>query len=51
MVHGSSRITSALNEQGIQVSPPPVARLMKKSTIKSIIRRKYRVQTTDSEHL
>lgn len=48
--YGSPRITSELREQGIQVSRPRVARLMKKANIKSIIRRKYRVQTTDSKH-
>jgi putative transposase len=49
--YGSPRITVELREQGIQVSRPRVARLMKKANIKSIIRRKYRVQTTDSKHL
>jgi putative transposase len=48
--YGSPRITVELREQGIQVSRPRVARLMKKANIKSIIRRKYRVQTTDSKH-
>lgn len=49
--YGSPRITSELNELGIRVSRPRVARLMKKANIKSIIRKKYRVQTTDSNHL
>jgi transposase InsO family protein len=48
--YGSPRITSELKELGIQVSPPRVARLMKKANIKSIIRKKYRVQTTESNH-
>ena len=48
--YGSPRITSELKEQGLSVSRPRVARLMKKANIKSIIRKKYRVQTTDSEH-
>jgi putative transposase len=48
--YGSPRITSELREQGIQVSRPRVAKLMRKANIKSIIRRKYRVQTTDSNH-
>jgi transposase InsO family protein len=48
--YGSPRITSELRELGIQVSRPRVARLMKKANIKSIIRKKYRVQTTDSKH-
>ena len=57
--YGSPRIASELREQGISVSPPRVARRtrcsstcrsMKKANIKSIIRKKYRVQTTDSDH-
>jgi putative transposase len=48
--YGSPRIASELRELGIQVSRPRVARLMKKANIKSIIRKKYRVQTTDSDH-
>ena len=39
-----------MRELGIQVSRPRVARLMKKANIKSIIRKKYRIQTTDSNH-
>ena len=35
---------------GVIVSRPRVARLMRKANIKSIIRKKYRVQTTDSNH-
>ena len=57
--YGSPRITSELREQGIHVSRPRIARRtrcsgtcrsMKKANIKSIIRKKYRVQTTDSKH-
>ncbi len=48
--YGSPRIASELREQGISVSRPRLARLMKKASIKSIIRKKYRVQTTDSDH-
>ena len=48
--YGSPRIASELREQGMRVSRPRVARLMKKANIKSIIRKKYRVQTTDSKH-
>ncbi|MFD2515954.1 IS3 family transposase [Pontibacter locisalis] len=40
----------ALRDQGIRASRPRVARLMQKHHIKSIVRRKYRVQTTDSQH-
>jgi transposase InsO family protein len=48
--YGSPRITCELRELGMQVSRPRVARLMQKANIKSIIRKKYRVQTTDSNH-
>jgi transposase InsO family protein len=48
--YGSPRITVELQEHGIRVSRPRVARLMQKTGIRSIIRQKYRVQTTDSNH-
>ena len=48
--HGSPRITAELKFMGVIVSRPRVARLMRKANIKSIIRKKYRVQTTDSNH-
>ncbi len=48
--YGSPRIASELRELGIRASRPRVARLMRKANIKSIIRKKYRVQTTDSNH-
>ncbi len=48
--YGSPRIASELREQGLSVSRPRVARLMRKANLKSIIRKKYRVQTTDSNH-
>ena len=47
--YGSPRITMALKEEGIHVSRPRVARLMKQQNIKSIIRKKW-VITTDSRH-
>ncbi|RYE19372.1 MAG: IS3 family transposase, partial [Sphingobacteriaceae bacterium] len=47
--YGSPRIARELNSQGIKVSRPRVARLMKKAKIRSITKRKFRV-TTDSEH-
>jgi transposase InsO family protein len=40
-----------LNIEGIRASRPRVARLMRKAQIRSIVRKKYRVQTTDSRHL
>ena len=47
--YGSPRITIALLEEGIHVSRPRVARLMKKQNLQSIIRKKW-VVTTDSRH-
>ena len=48
--YGSPRISFELKEQGIQASRPRIARLMQKHQIQSIIRKKYRVNTTDSSH-
>ncbi|WP_439883551.1 IS3 family transposase [Pontibacter sp. MBLB2868] len=48
--YGSPRISFELREQGIMASRPRVARLMRKHRIQSIVRKKYRVQTTDSDH-
>lgn len=48
--YGSPRISFELRDQGICASRPRVARLMRKHQIQSIVRRKYRVQTTDSNH-
>lgn len=39
-----------LKEQGVVTSRPRVAQLMQKTGIRSIIRQKYRVPTTDSNH-
>ena len=47
--YGSPRITIALRNQGIIVSRPRVARLMKRMNLKSITRKKF-VVTTDSKH-
>jgi len=47
--YGSPRVTIALKEEGIHVSRPRVARLMRKQNLKSIIRKKW-VITTDSRH-
>lgn len=48
--YGSPRITAELKAQGISVSRPRVARLMKASGIRSCIGKRYRVCTTDSNH-
>ena len=48
--YSSPRISSELRDQGIRASRPRVARVMRKHWIQSIIRKKYKVQTTDSSH-
>ena len=48
--YGSPRISFELRGQGIMASRPRVARLMRKHRIQSIVRKKYRVRTTDSDH-
>jgi putative transposase len=47
---GSPRVTLALKKQGVRVSRPQVARIMRLEHLQSIVRKKYRVQTTDSNH-
>lgn len=47
--YGSPKISKELNHQGIKVSRPRVARLMRSAHLRSIIKKKYRV-TTDSRH-
>ncbi|HVI48142.1 MAG TPA: IS3 family transposase, partial [Chitinophaga sp.] len=47
--YGSPRITKELNRQGIKISRPRAARLMKKAKIRSIVKKKFKV-TTDSKH-
>ena len=48
--YGSPRIAVELQQQGICVSRPRVARIMQRHRIQSIVRKKCRVQTTDSSH-
>ena len=48
--YGSPRIADELQDQGVKTSRNRVARLMHKEAIRSIIYKKYRVQTTDSSH-
>jgi putative transposase len=48
--YGSPRITHDLRALGRKVSRPLVARIMRMNDIKSIVRKRYRVQTTDSTH-
>lgn len=48
--YGSYKITKELQHKGIQTSRNRVARIMKKEGIRSIINKKYKIQTTDSSH-
>lgn len=48
--YGSHKVHAELKSQGIQTSRNRVARIMKKESIRSIVNRKYKVQTTDSNH-
>jgi len=48
--YGSPKITGVLIQKGIKVSRPRVARMMRHKGLKSIIRKKYKVATTDSKH-
>ncbi|RUT72684.1 IS3 family transposase, partial [Ancylomarina longa] len=48
--YGSYKIHAELSFKGIKTSRNRVARIMKSQGIKSIVNKKYRVQTTDSNH-
>ena len=48
--YGSPKITQELRKSGIQISRPRVARIMKAANIKSIVHKKFKVVTTDSNH-
>ncbi len=48
--YGSPKITEELKVRGIKLSRPRVARLMRSEGIRSIVHRKFRVVTTDSNH-
>jgi putative transposase len=48
--YGSPRIAQELAEQGIKVCVNTVAKLMKQAQIRSIMHRRFVVQTTDSNH-
>lgn len=48
--YGSPRVTRVLRNEGIAVSGKTVAKYMRQMGLQSITRRKYRVQTTDSNH-
>ena len=48
--YGSPRIADELRDQGVKASRNRIARLRRKVGIRSIMYRKYRVQTTESNH-
>ena len=48
--YGSPRIADELREQGVKASRNRIARLMKKVGLRSIMYKKFRVQTTESNH-
>ena len=48
--YGSPRIASELRERGVKASRNRVARLMHKESMRSVMYKKYRVQTTDTAH-
>ncbi|AYD46469.1 IS3 family transposase [Arachidicoccus soli] len=48
--YGSPRIKAELNNNGLQISLKTVAKIMRRRGLKSIVRKRYRVCTTDSTH-
>lgn len=48
--YGSPKITMELKFKGIKVSRPRVARIMRSEGLRSIIKKKYKVSTTNSKH-
>ncbi|AUD03504.1 IS3 family transposase [Spirosoma pollinicola] len=48
--YGSPRIADELREQGVKASRNRIARLMKKVGLRSLMYKKFRVQTTESNH-
>ena len=48
--YGSPRITEVLKDRGHRISENRVARIMKKYGISAIFKKKYKIQTTDSNH-
>lgn len=48
--YGSPRIKVELNKKGLQVSLKTVAKIMRRKGLRSIIRKRYKVRTTDSNH-
>jgi putative transposase len=47
---GSPKLIMELRDRGFYVSRPRIARLMKQIGIRSIVNKKFKVVTTDSDH-
>jgi putative transposase len=48
--YGSPKITYELKKKGVSISRPRVARIMRKARIRSIVHKRFRICTTDSNH-
>jgi transposase InsO family protein len=48
--YGSPKITQELRRRGIHISRPRVARIMRAANIRSIVHKRFKVRTTDSNH-
>lgn len=48
--YGSPKVTQVLLSHDIRISRPRVARIMRKNGLRSIVSKKYRICTTDSNH-
>jgi transposase InsO family protein len=48
--YGSPKITFELKKKGVSISRPRVARIMKNANIRSVVHKRFRVCTTDSNH-
>ena len=49
--YGSPKITRELHKKGVPISRPRVARIMKKASIRSIVHKRYRINTTGRRSL
>jgi putative transposase len=49
-IYGSRKITEKLREEGVPAGERTVGRIMRENRLRSCIVRKFRVQTTDSNH-
>lgn len=49
-IYGSPKVRSELLKQGVRLNRKTVARIMRQSSIRSKVARKFKVRTTDSNH-